>query len=381
MLYSHLAIESNQSIVNQEDEAGKIDLQFAFMGGERIYYQFMYESQYVKLDVNSNIIVDGKNIEIQWFDVELELIISSEDLDEMAIDNVTDKYVVLPLQIIRPSGTSNLTVTVGYSTRIYMLSENKKIFEKISMYDIVIENAEYAELLKHYRLSSFDHCLTHLALPVYSWFEVSLSALDHQYYTTVTTRGLNLESISRALTITSCILPLINMVMNSINELFSDNVVMRVSNRLGIDIVDITSKITRVYLESKYVYRDLYNTLTKEYCMLSPRIEITFNQTNTAISIDAIIQDANIYNLSLESIDSMLKYIVSSISIPSTGSLYLYEALTNAQVIDLRSPAKNAILFNPFTWTIIVATVMLSSLQIAIIVWTIIKDFRSLRKI
>lgn len=355
---------------------GAIRLSVAFMGNERIYYNFVYKYQDNMISVDSNTFMDEKYIVIQWFNVETK----TKNADFLRSINVSRYYNVLPYRnILLKYQDLNLTASVNYASIEFQVVNNL-IFEELSVYDIsidkesIIKNIVEHNNSKLYNLNNL--CLNSTYIPMYAWIDVNLVTSDKHETLTVVVNGLNSSDIDNAFKTLPCMLSILNLSLTAIQSLGVANIYEETSEILGINIVNETTKLIQTYVYDKLEYRRLTRTLCIKYDVIDPRIKIRINQSTSNVSLHVVFQGHGTINMSKEDVVNAFKELAYHIPLLSSNLSNLQETLISAHVVDTRTPLTEPSPRISPPYFIAIAVLILVSSQVAILIYTIIYIYR-----
>jgi len=358
-----------------------VKLSVAFMGNERIYYNFIYKHQDNTISVDSNTFMDEKYIVIQWFNMETKM----KNTDILKSINVSRYYNVLPYRsIFLKYQDLNLTASINYASIEFQIVNNL-IFEELSVYDISIDRESIIKnIMEHSNSKLFNLnnlCLNSTYIPMYAWIDVNIVVSDKHETLSVIVNGLNSSDIDNAFKTLPCMLSILNLSLTTIQSIGLANIYEEASKILGINIVNETTKIIQTYVYDKLEHQRLIHTLCIKYDVMDPRIKIRINQSTSNTSLYVVFQGQGIINISKENVLNAFKELAHYISLLNSNLSNLQETLNSAHVIDTRTPPIEPSSGASSPYFIAIVVLILVSSQVAILIYTIIYIYRHWRSL
>lgn len=355
-----------------------IRLSVAFIGNERIYYNFVYKYQDNIISVDSNIIMDEKYIVIQWFNVETK----TRNANLLKLINVSRYYnTLLHRSIMIKYQGLNLTTSINYAYTELQIVDGS-IFEELNVYDISIDKESIVKDLMehsstdHYNINMNNFCLNVTYIPMYAWIDVSLGISDKQESLTVVINSLNSSDIDNAFKTLPCVLSILNLSLSVVQSLGFVNIYEEVGKELKVDITNETTRLIQTYVYDKLGYQRLINTLYLKYNMVDPRIKVQINQSAYNISFYVVLQDQRTISIPKEDAVNVFKELVDGMPLFNFSLGNLREALHNANVIDARTPiTESSSKISPQYFIAVVVLILVSS-QVAILIYTIVHIYK-----
>lgn len=376
--YQYIKYASHMEKSSQTPRAlFKMNITLVFIGNERMYYQFAYKIPGLSINVDSNIVIDEDYMVMQWFNAKTAVANTSTQYTDML-----QRPITLPPQAIEIVGEEySLTISTGY-----LVLESKigasNIAEELNIYDLSIKRDAYIAYLTHkYNLSSHNFNFTRI--PMYAWIELSITSFGDYEVATVMLSGLGTNSINNALNMLLYTIPMLDLATVVLENLELETIYGTASTAYKIDIVNKTLGSIQLYANPDNRHANVINLLMARYNMVDPHIKVAVNRTSSSLRIQIVLHDRSTIGISEKDVKNLLADVVEGVSLPSLiDSINWSRIIEEARVTDMRasenmgSHGSSALALN----TIIALTLVLTSLQTAVIVYVALYVYRSIIK-